>query len=312
MPRVSTCEHRVTARKTKEEAMRRLSLVHIAAAVFAASVVLVVATKAEAGGNTSRGGQFSFRLESGGRVLPTHHHHGRTYVEGRRGERYQIRVVNHTGGRIEAVVTVDGRDVITGRRGNYRNQRGYVIRPYGSVTIDGFRTSWSGVAAFRFTEVYDSYAARMGDASNVGVVGVAVFKERSYQPRPRPPIAYGKRKSGLGSSYGGAAPAPSAEADESASGRAYDSMREPRRQGIGTGYGEDQYSPASETSFERRNKRRPDARLKLYYDDREGLIARGVIPRPYYPPPPPPYPYPEPYPYYDPGFAPPPPPYYWE
>jgi len=297
--------------------MLRSRTSRIAVAALAATVLIAFAPESEAGGNVSRGGEFSFRLESNGRVLPTYNHRGRTYVEGTQGERYSIRVSNHSGERIEAVVTVDGRDVITGRQGNYRSQRGYVIQPWGSVTIDGFRTSWSGVAAFRFTEVYDSYAARMGDASNVGVIGVAVFKERTYRPLPRPPIAYDKRRSGTGTGYGagGAAPpaaesAPSYDADELAGERS--------RQGIGTGYGEDQYSPATSTSFERRNSRRPDARLQLYYDDREGLIARGVIPRPYYPPPPPPYPYPEPYPYpdpypyYDPGFAPPPPPYYWE
>lgn len=293
--------------------MFRSNLLPIAAAAIAATALLAGAPEALAGGNVSRGGQFSFRLESNGRVLPTYHHRGRTYVEGRRGERYKIRVMNHTGERIEAVVTVDGRDVITGRHGNYRSQRGYVIQPWGSLTIDGFRTSWSGVAAFRFTEIYDSYAARMGDASNVGVVGVAVFKERTHRPQPRPPIAYGKRKSGLGSGYGagGSAQPPAAESAP-APHRDADELARDRGQGIGTGYGEDQYSPATSTRFERRNKSRPDARLKLFYDDREGLIARGVIPRPYYPPPPPPYPYPEPYPYYEPGFAPPPPPYYWE
>jgi hypothetical protein len=35
----------------------------------------------------------------------------------------------------------------------------------------------SQVAAFRFGSVRDSYAARKGDAQNVGVIGVAFFAE---------------------------------------------------------------------------------------------------------------------------------------
>jgi hypothetical protein len=85
-------------------------------------------------------------------------------------------------------------------------------------------------------------------------------------------------------------------------------------QGLGTAYGEDTYSPSSSTTFERRS-RRPSTVLAIRYDDREGLYALGVLPRPYYPrpyhrkPKPDPFPHsPEPV-----TFAPPPPPrYYWE
>ncbi len=295
--------------------MRRISLVTIA--IIAVLVVVFHTDTAHArkgSASNSASGQFSFRLESlSGGTLPTYHHGGYTYVEGRRGNRYTIRVFNHTGERVEAVVTVDGRSVITGKEGNYKRQRGYVIDPYGSVTIEGFRTSWSNVAAFRFTEVEDSYAARMGNDANVGVVGVAVFKEKKRQPVPVPYYSYKKRK-GLGSSYGRSKSAPGASqpppSQDSATGGILSlAEREAREQGIGTGYGEDDYSPATETKFERRS-RRPNARMSIYYDDRAGLIARGVIHRPRRPPvrrDPNPFPY-----SYDQGFAPPPPPYYWE
>jgi hypothetical protein len=295
--------------------MRRSILMTWNAAALIAALSWGADAAAQGAGSSSRGGEFSVRLESeGGYALPTYRHRGYTWIEGQRGQRYVIRVSNHTPERVEAVVTVDGRDVVTGQPGNYRRNRGYVIQPYGSVRIDGFRTSWSGVAAFRFTDVPDSYAARMGDASNVGVVGVAVFKEKR-PPRPEPPpypIAvddYEPRRK-LGSGYGGdgRAGAPAAEAAPSAG--AYPAP--PRSQGIGTGYGEGAWSPASQTSFERRS-RGPEARLALYYDDTEGLIARGVIPRPWYPPPEPvrPRPFPE---SPDQGFAPPPPPrpFHWE
>lgn len=295
--------------------MPRSILATATAALFLAAALCAGTVAAQARG-ISRGGEVSFRLESpGGAVLPTYEHRGYNWVEGRRGQRYVIRVFNRTSERIEAVVTVDGRDVITGRPGNYHRNRGYVIQPHGSVRIEGFRRSWSEVAAFRFTDVPDSYAARMGDASNVGVIGVAVFKERHRRPVPRPaPIATDEPRrdgaaqgSGYGRGGGGGARAPESEAAPSAGPRARFGGT-----GIGTGYGEDSWSPASRTTFERRT-RGPQARLALYYDDRDGLVARGVIPRPWSPPPHPyePRPFPE---SPEPGFAPPPPPigFHWE
>ncbi len=299
-------------------------------AVFAFTVVTAGACNAQARRgkrNVSPNGEYSFQVESGGRALPTYTHRGRTYVEGRWGRSYQIRVFNHTGRRVEAVVSVDGRDAISGQVGNYRSQRGYVIQPYDSVLIEGFRTSWSNVATFRFTDVGDSYAARMGDATNVGVIGVAVFKERTYRPPPRPPIVPYRPKQRLGTRYGGggkkssqapageAAPAPSYEMDDLASsgadGYGAAPRREKRSQNLGTQYGEDTYSPSTNTHFERRSTRRPDALLAVRYDDRQGLIARGVLPRPR--PQHRPSRRPNPFPNSpEPGFAPPPPSYYWE
>ncbi len=250
--------------------------------------VFVSKAQARANRNVSPRGEFSFQIESNGRVLSTFNHRGHTYVEGQRGDTYAIRVLNHTARRVEAVVTVDGRNVISGKIGDFRKQRGYVIQAYDSVMIDGFRRSMEQVAAFRFTDVGDSYAARMGDATDVGVIGVAVFKEkyRKPVPRPRPPIAYDSRERRLGSGYGASeskksapsarsAPSPSYEAEDMAG-----SGVSPRRQNIGTEYGHHTYSPATNARFTRQHKRRPTMLLTVRYDDYNGLIARGVLPRP--------------------------------
>jgi len=101
----------------------------------------------------------------------------RTYVVGREGERYSILIANHTSRRVEVVATVDGLDVVNGSRGTVEN-RGYILSPWASLEIDGFRQSKDEVAAFRFAKVRDSYAARRGDDRNVGVIGVAFFAER--------------------------------------------------------------------------------------------------------------------------------------
>jgi hypothetical protein len=112
-----------------------------------------------------------------GETLEAVHMGDRTYVIGRAGERYSIQLTNHTRHRFESVATVDGLDVMNGRSGNLSN-RGYILMPHATLTIDGFRQSRDNVAAFRFSKVSDSYAAQTGTARNVGVIGVAFFTEK--------------------------------------------------------------------------------------------------------------------------------------
>jgi hypothetical protein len=105
----------------------------------------------------------------------------RVYV-GEHGDRYEIRIRNLSGVRVEVVVSVDGLDVLDGREASV-SKRGYLVAPYGTLDIEGFRRSETRVAAFRFGSVADSYAERKhGDSRNVGVVGVAVFTERGADP----------------------------------------------------------------------------------------------------------------------------------
>src|SRR5262249_36390281 len=118
-----------------------------------------------------------------GESLAVYTHRGRIYIPGAPGAKYSLRITNKTGERVLAVTSVDGINVITGETAN-PGQSGYVLDPWGSVEISGWRKSMSEVAAFVFTPLRDSYAARTDRPGNVGVIGVAVFRE--YQP-PRPP-----------------------------------------------------------------------------------------------------------------------------
>jgi hypothetical protein len=132
---------------------------------------------------------YSFTVEDeNGNSLPTFRRAGRTYLLGEPGLRYNIRIRNPTAQRVEAVVSVDGRDAVSGEPGDYVNERGYVIAPYGSQLVEGFRRSFEEVATFRFTSPENSYSARMGTPQNVGIIGVAFFPER-VRPPPPPPIA---------------------------------------------------------------------------------------------------------------------------
>jgi hypothetical protein len=183
--------------------------------------------------------------DESGSPLPTFHRRGTTFVVGEFGERYAVRIHNPTGERLEAVVSVDGRDVVSGSRGDYRRQRGYIVPAYGSIRIDGFRRSLDVVAAFRFGDPRDSYSARRGTPENVGVIGVALF-------RPRLPSAQSRREVRAASK-----PAPAS------------------RTNLGTEFGEERESRVREVGFERR-ARDPDWVLTLRYDDAAGLRARGI------------------------------------
>ena len=120
-------------------------------------------------------------INDGGETLPTFAHRDRFYVQGAAGERYIIRIANPTPNRIEAVVSVDGLDVVDGEAGDL-HKRGYVVPPYGETRIEGFRTSAADVATFRFSAVDDSYAGRKGKARNVGVIAVALFEAQAPEP----------------------------------------------------------------------------------------------------------------------------------
>ncbi len=104
----------------------------------------------------------------------------RVFVAGEQGARYCLRVANRTNGRVLVVLSVDGVNIISGDTAGY-DGRGYILNPYETYDIQGWRKSETEVAAFSFTALAQSYAAETGRPGNVGVIGMAVFRER---PRP--------------------------------------------------------------------------------------------------------------------------------
>lgn len=131
----------------------------------------------DSSGRAQRGAITIRLLDASGRPLEGFSSAGNTYVIGEHGQRYSIEVKNNTGVRFEAVATVDGLDVVNGQAGSFSN-RGYIVNPWSTVEIDGWRRSSDTVAAFRFGRVSDSYAAKKGADRNVGVIGIALFEER--------------------------------------------------------------------------------------------------------------------------------------
>jgi hypothetical protein len=112
-----------------------------------------------------------------GQPLKVWRHDGRLFVAGAPGDRYGLRVTNHTDGRVLVVMSVDGVNILSGETAGY-DQRGYIFGPYESHDLNGWRKSLSEVADFTFTRLPHSYAALTGRPANVGVIGIAVFDEK--------------------------------------------------------------------------------------------------------------------------------------
>lgn len=117
----------------------------------------------------------------GGGVLSAFAAGDRVVAVGEVGRRYTIVLSNQSPERVEAVASVDGLDVLDGKPAAF-SKRGYLVAPWSTLAIEGFRKSQDEVAAFRFGSVRDSYAAKTSGDRHVGVIGVAVFEERGARP----------------------------------------------------------------------------------------------------------------------------------
>jgi hypothetical protein len=116
--------------------------------------------------------------DQSGRLLPGVIVGDRWFVIGEEGRRYSILVRNRSDWRLEAVLSVDGLDVLDGSKASL-GKRGYILKPHGQLLVDGFRQGMDAVAAFRFGPVRESYAnEKYHQTRNVGVIGIAIFNER--------------------------------------------------------------------------------------------------------------------------------------
>lgn len=189
--------------------------------------------------------------------LPQYLDRGQTWVPGTPGHRYAVQLTNHSPARVLVVLSVDGINAVTGQTAR-ADQAGYVLEPYATTEVAGWRKSMVDVAQFYFADIADSYAARTGRPGNAGVIGIAVFDEA----RPIPRVYLPDR---------GAADAPMAPP-----------MAQSRAQELGTGHGGREYAPAVRRGFVRASPR-PVQVTEVRYDDAYALARRGIGPGRYAP-----------------------------
>lgn len=183
------------------------------------------------------------------------------YLEAKKGENYGIVITNSAPERVGVVIGVDGRNIITGERSELRNNEAmYIVNAYESVRYDGWRTGNDQVHRFYFTDEADSYSIKtFGDSSAMGVIAVAVYREKQ---RPQPLLEQ-KRE-------GAAAPlAPSSKKAPQSADRAL------AKENAGTGFGDAQYSPVITIQFE--PERDPIQKTLVKYEWREVLCRKGIL-----------------------------------
>jgi hypothetical protein len=215
-----------------------------------------------------------------GQLLSAYLKDGRRWVVGTPGQEYGIRVCNTTNRRVLAVMSVDGVNVVSGETASPA-QSGYVLSAHECTDINGWRTSLASTAAFYFTALADAYSTRTGRPDNVGVIGVAFFRERpqrisrkdSARIAASPPAESAQRQDA------GASDAMAERKAENAPAARGEMAAPAPLAKIGTGYGRQEQSYVQTTHFERESAT-PDETVAINYDRRENLVAMGILPPP--------------------------------
>ena len=73
-------------------------------------------------------------------LLTAWRHRGASWIAGRPGDRYAVRLTNRTGGRVLVVLSIDGVNAVSGDTAAV-GQTGYVLGPCQSAEITGWRKS---------------------------------------------------------------------------------------------------------------------------------------------------------------------------
>jgi hypothetical protein len=206
-------------------------------------------------------------------LYPARDGSGRLYLEARPGSDYTLTLQNRTAERLGVVVLVDGLNVISANReepvsGN--PGRMYVLDPWGSTAIQGWRSSLEDVHTFRFEDESASYAARMGKLNRkMGWVEIAVHRDQAPVRREEPKLSQKRKNENDGSYDERARPAaPSAEAQGGARDQSYP----------GTAWGDHRTDVAQLVEFD--PVPHPAQVTTIRYEYGPALRALGVLPTP--------------------------------
>jgi hypothetical protein len=249
-------------------------------AVFTAVLGIAISTHCMAVGRLA---DITIHDRTDNRRLQVYWHEGKAWVVGKPGNEYQITVQNRLAEDVMAVMSVDGVNIVSGETARV-DQTGYVLAPRRSFDIAGWRKNMAQTAAFYFTRLPDSYAARTGRPDDVGVIGVAVFRKKAYEPPvsiappASSPAPFPESRRSEDSAAAKSQASAEARADSAGPG-ALASRQAPAQERIGTGHGRVEDSRVNYTSFERASNV-PSETIAIYYDSHRNLVARGVIRQP--------------------------------
>ncbi len=217
-----------------------------------------------------------------GRSLEEYHARGKSYVEAIAGAEYEVRIRNPLPYRVAVALSVDGLNSIDARRTSAWNASKWVIEPYGTIQIGGWQMSSERARRFYFTSERDSYAAKLGQTSNLGLISAVFFREIRpipipIAPPPRPRPRY--EEDGARSQKRSEAPTASAEAQGAAKQRSDSIARMPDDEYAATGIGRSVRNDVRWVNMDLDS--RPAAEVTLRYEYYPALVRLGILPRQY-------------------------------
>lgn len=230
-------------------------------------------------------GPLAVSVKVGGRTAPlfqASNRPDRWYLEAREGGKYEIVVRNTTGARLAFVIAVDGLNAINGLRSRLNaDEPMYVLDPYQSTTVKGWRKDLRNVSRFVFVDEKRSYAARTDQANgDLGWIRVAAFNEFRpivYHDDPREWDS--DRDGGDSRARAGRGEAREQSAAPSTESRAHDgppSAAAPQSS-PGTGWGRNERDRVRQVEFT--PERFACTQVILRYEYRQALVTLGILPR---------------------------------
>jgi hypothetical protein len=201
-----------------------------------------------------------------------------------------VRVHNPSGSRVAVALSVDGLNSIDARHTSAWDAHKWVIGPYGTIHVRGWQMSGESARRFYFTTERDSYAAKLGQASNVGLITAVFFRERQpvtimpvtpAEPRPlyKEEDRRGNEQSAPEPKSAGESSARSEGSRDAAKTRNAPAYPPPDDESAATGIGRSVRNDVQWIKMDL--DARPAGEITIRYEYRPALVRLGIIPRDY-------------------------------
>lgn len=206
---------------------------------------------------------------------------GRRYVEALEGAEYEISLRNTLPTRVAVALSVDGLNSIDAKHTTSWNASKWVIGPYQTIRIGGWQMSSERARRFYFTSERDSYAAKLGQTANLGLISAVVFRERvrpiaPITPRRIEPLYKDEQRGESESDAKSSAPS----AGDRALGRSSNQpVPGPDDDSAATGIGRSVRHDVRWVNLDL--DPRPAGEVTVRYEYRASLVRLGILPRPY-------------------------------
>ena len=236
-----------------------------------------------------RNNEFDVQVLVDGQPLEEYAARGRAYVQAIEGSEYAVRVRNPFPFRVAVALSVDGLNSIDAHHTSAWSASKWVIGPYQTIQISGWQVSSERARHFYFTTERDSYGARIGQTSNLGVISAVFFSERhpipvqvTPPPQPRSNQPQYERDERESTGSGGSTrttEAPSAARRSEDKSRTYPAYPTPDDESAATGIGRSVTNDVRWVNMQLESQ--PVSEVTIRYEYYQGLVRLGIMPRPY-------------------------------